>query len=79
MCLVALAWKAHPRWRLLLAGNRDEFHERPTAPLAQWAAPAERVLAGRDTTMDVAEAQKRLAESLAQLQALERLRRNLKH
>lgn len=40
---------------------------------------AERVLAGRDTTMDVAEAQKRLAESLAQLQALERLRRNLKH
>ncbi|MEA0736687.1 NRDE family protein [Xanthomonas campestris pv. campestris] len=48
MCLVALAWKTHPRWRLLLAGNRDEFHERPTAPLAQWAAPAERVLAGRD-------------------------------
>ncbi|WP_170913514.1 NRDE family protein, partial [Xanthomonas axonopodis] len=28
MCLVALAWKVHPRWRLLLAGNRDEFHER---------------------------------------------------
>ncbi|WDJ90578.1 NRDE family protein [Xanthomonas campestris] len=48
MCLVALAWKTHPRWRLLLAGNRDEFHERPTAPLAQWTAPAERVLAGRD-------------------------------
>ncbi|AZR21694.1 NRDE family protein [Xanthomonas vasicola] len=48
MCLVALAWKAHPRWRLLLAGNRDEFHERPTAALAQWAAPAANVLAGRD-------------------------------
>lgn len=48
MCLVALAWKAHPRWRLLLAGNRDEFHERPTAPLARWAAPADGVLAGRD-------------------------------
>ncbi|MFC7519757.1 NRDE family protein [Xanthomonas populi] len=48
MCLVALAWKTHPRWRLLLAGNRDEFHQRPTAPLARWAAPADTVLAGRD-------------------------------
>ena len=36
MCLVALAWKTHPRWRLLMAGNRDEFHARPTAPLAEW-------------------------------------------
>ncbi|PPV08549.1 hypothetical protein XBLMG947_0101 [Xanthomonas bromi] len=48
MCLVALAWKAHPRWRLLMAGNRDEFHDRPTAALAHWAAPADNVLAGRD-------------------------------
>ncbi|MBB5864608.1 uncharacterized protein with NRDE domain [Xanthomonas arboricola] len=48
MCLVALAWKTHPRWRLLLAGNRDEFHERPTAPLARWEPPADGVLAGRD-------------------------------
>ncbi|HMM24861.1 MAG TPA: NRDE family protein, partial [Pseudoxanthomonas mexicana] len=31
MCLLALAWNVHPRWRLLLAGNRDEFHARPTA------------------------------------------------
>lgn len=46
MCLVALAWKTHPRWRLVVAGNRDELHARPTAPLAAWAdAP---VLAGRD-------------------------------
>ena len=36
MCVVAFAWNAHPRWRLLLAGNRDEFHARPTAPLAWW-------------------------------------------
>lgn len=48
MCLVAVAWKAHPRWRLLLAGNRDEFHERPTAALSRWPAPQDRVLAGRD-------------------------------
>ena len=47
MCLVAFAWKAHPRWRLLLAGNRDEFHARPAAPLTRWLGePA--ILAGRD-------------------------------
>ncbi len=47
MCVLALAWQAHPRWRLVLAGNRDEFHARPTAPLARWPeAPG--LLAGRD-------------------------------
>jgi F-type H+-transporting ATPase subunit epsilon len=40
---------------------------------------AERVLAGRGEAMDVAEAQAKLAEVHAQLQALERLRKNLKH
>ena len=40
---------------------------------------AERVLAGRSEQMDVAEAQAKLAETMAQLQALERLRKNLKH
>ncbi|NDK38059.1 NRDE family protein [Pseudoxanthomonas gei] len=47
MCLVALAWKTHPRWRWLMAGNRDELHARPTAPLAEWRLPAG-VKAGRD-------------------------------
>ncbi|HLS83151.1 MAG TPA: F0F1 ATP synthase subunit epsilon [Arenimonas sp.] len=42
-------------------------------------AEAERMLANRSEAMDVAEAQTRLAEAMAQLQALERLRRNLKH
>ncbi len=46
MCLVAFAWKSHPRWRLVLAGNRDEFHGRPTAPLTAW--PGSGILAGRD-------------------------------
>lgn len=36
MCLIAFAWQHHPRWRLLLAGNRDEFHARPSAALARW-------------------------------------------
>lgn len=32
MCLIALAWRAHPRFRLALVANRDELHARPTAP-----------------------------------------------
>ena len=40
---------------------------------------AERILANRGEAMEVAEAQQRLAEVSAQLQALERLRKNLKH
>ncbi len=47
MCVLALAWQAHPRWRLVLAGNRDELHARPAAPLARWEAP-DHLLAGRD-------------------------------
>ncbi|MCK7593448.1 NRDE family protein [Pseudomarimonas salicorniae] len=38
MCLIALAWKAHAEFDLVLAGNRDEFHDRPAAPLAFDAA-----------------------------------------
>ncbi|MBN8801653.1 MAG: hypothetical protein ABS96_19300 [Lysobacteraceae bacterium SCN 69-123] len=48
MCLVALAWKSHPRWRLFMAGNRDEFHARPTAALDRWPPPHGNVVAGRD-------------------------------
>jgi uncharacterized protein with NRDE domain len=47
MCVLAFAWAAHPRWRLVLAGNRDELHARPAAPLARWETP-EHVIAGRD-------------------------------
>ncbi len=46
MCVIALAWRAHPRWQLVLAGNRDEFHARPSAALAHW--PDEDIIAGRD-------------------------------
>ena len=47
MCVVALALDAHPRWHLVVAGNRDEFHARPAAPLARWD-DAPHVIAGRD-------------------------------
>src|SRR5690606_5872785 len=42
-------------------------------------AEAEKALADRGEGMDIAEAQAKLAEAVAQLQALERLRKNLKH
>ena len=40
---------------------------------------AERILANRSEAIDVAEAQAKLVEAMAQLQALERLRKNMKH
>ncbi|HEV2229934.1 MAG TPA: NRDE family protein [Steroidobacteraceae bacterium] len=47
MCLLVLAWAAHPRYRLVVAANRDEYHERPAAPLGRWPEPPG-ILAGRD-------------------------------
>ena len=46
MCVAALAWQAHPRWRMVAIGNRDELHERASAPLARWKDAD--ILAGRD-------------------------------
>jgi uncharacterized protein with NRDE domain len=48
MCVVAIALNAHPRWQLVLAGNRDEFHARPSAPLARWKGKDSHILGGRD-------------------------------
>ncbi len=58
MCVAAVAWMAHPRWRLVAIGNRDEYHERPAAPLER---RADGIIAGRDlqsggTWLGVAEA-----------------------
>jgi uncharacterized protein with NRDE domain len=47
MCVVALAWAAHPRWTLVMAGNRDEFHARPSSPLSRWDGH-HHVIAGKD-------------------------------
>jgi uncharacterized protein with NRDE domain len=47
MCLVVVAHQAHAEYPLVVAANRDEFHDRPTAP-AGWWEDAPDVLAGRD-------------------------------
>jgi len=47
MCLILFAWKMHETYPLILAANRDEFYERPSAPAAFWA-DAPDLLAGRD-------------------------------
>jgi uncharacterized protein with NRDE domain len=48
MCVVAAAVDAHPRWAIVLAGNRDEFHARASAPLARWEDDDSHIIAGRD-------------------------------
>ncbi|HWM71347.1 MAG TPA: NRDE family protein [Steroidobacteraceae bacterium] len=47
MCLLVLAWRVHPRYKLVVAANRDEFHERPTEAMSKWPAPDD-IIAGRD-------------------------------
>ena len=47
MCLVLFALDQHPRWRVVLAANRDEFYARPTARAAPWE-DCRGVTAGRD-------------------------------
>lgn len=47
MCVLAFAWRSHPRWQLIAAGNRDELHDRPAAPLARWNEP-DHLIAGQD-------------------------------
>ncbi|HEX9009685.1 MAG TPA: NRDE family protein [Holophagaceae bacterium] len=46
MCLIGFRWAPGSGEPLLLLGNRDEFYDRPSAPLGWWAGG--RLLAGRD-------------------------------
>jgi uncharacterized protein with NRDE domain len=45
MCLALIALDAHPRYALVVAANRDEYHARPATAAAWWD---EGWLAGRD-------------------------------
>lgn len=47
MCLVVLGLKAHPRYPLVVAANRDELLSRPAAPAGWWPG-RDGLLAGRD-------------------------------
>ncbi|NEZ03197.1 NRDE family protein [Wenzhouxiangella sp. XN201] len=47
MCLIAFDFRPGNRRHLLLAANRDEFHDRPARPMAWWDWP-DGPLAGRD-------------------------------
>jgi len=47
MCLILIAYDYHPRYKLIVAGNRDEYYNRPTLPTTYWPEnPA--ILAGKD-------------------------------
>ncbi|MCJ2177050.1 NRDE family protein [Novosphingobium album (ex Hu et al. 2023)] len=49
MCVAAVAWDTDSDWLLVCAGNRDEFHARPSAPLSRWT-DGSGILAGTDLT-----------------------------
>lgn len=47
MCVIVVAWRAHADFPLVVAANRDEFHERPSAAAQFWDDRPE-ILGGRD-------------------------------
>ncbi|MCF8261425.1 MAG: NRDE family protein [Melioribacteraceae bacterium] len=47
MCLVAFAYKSHPKYKLIMVANRDEFLDRPTAAANWWEEHPE-ILSGKD-------------------------------
>jgi uncharacterized protein with NRDE domain len=47
MCLILFSYQMHADYRLILAANRDEFYNRPTAALDYWSEHPG-VLAGQD-------------------------------
>jgi len=47
MCLLVFALRSHPRLPLIVAGNRDEFHARPSQA-AHWWPDNRDIVGGRD-------------------------------
>ncbi|MEQ8201580.1 MAG: NRDE family protein [Syntrophomonadaceae bacterium] len=47
MCTIVFALDYHPRYKLVMAANRDEFYQRPTQSAAFWSEYPD-LLAGKD-------------------------------
>lgn len=49
MCLIVFAYKEHPKYKLILAANRDEFYSRPARRAQFWKEEGfSELLAGKD-------------------------------
>ena len=70
--------EVQPQVVTVLADTASRAADLDEAAALQARKEAEDALANRTAEMDVAQAQAKLAEAMAQLQALERLRKNLK-
>ena len=46
MCLIYCSINEHPKYKLIVAANRDEFYDRPTQQAHWWDQP--QILAGKD-------------------------------
>jgi F-type H+-transporting ATPase subunit epsilon len=71
--------EVQPQVVTILADTAIRAKDLDEAAAQEAKKEAERILANRTDAMEVAEAQAKLAEAVAQLQALERLRKSLKH
>ena len=47
MCLIFISFQYHPKYKLIVAANRDEFYNRKTAAANYWSDHPQ-ILAGRD-------------------------------
>jgi len=71
--------EVQPQVVTILADTAARAADLDEAAALKAKGEAEAALANRGEQLDVAEAQAKLAEALAQLQALERMRKTLKH
>ena len=71
--------EVQPQVVTVLADTAIRAQDIDEAAVLAAKAEAERILALKDPKMSAAEAESQLAMSLVQLQALERLRKNMKH
>ena len=71
--------EVQPQVVIVLADTAERAADLDEAAARKAKDEAERAIANRVDAMEIAEAQAQLAQALAQLQALEQLRRSLKH